>query len=202
MLRRLAPVLAGLLAAAAVGCADSPPTDAATTPADVESSSTSTALVTPPPARDVVADAVEEAGAAGQVVLIEFGASWCTWCRHFEAFVDSTTAGPVIRDNYLIVNLIVQEEESLKALEHPGGLALMEEWGGAESGLPFYVFLDSTGTKIADSNAMPDGSNIGFPVTDTEIAQFMDLLDRTAPRVTPEQRDVILAELRRSGDAS
>jgi len=200
MPRTFARAFAAVLIAAAVGCTNSTPADQAVAPA--ESVPAAAPLVTPPPAQDVVGDAVERARAANQIVLIEFGASWCTWCRHFESFVQSAAAGPIIQDNYLIVNLIVHEEESLKALEHPGGLALMEEWGGANSGLPFYVFLDGTGTKIADSNAMPDGTNIGFPVSDTEIEQFMGLLDRTAPRVTADERATILAELQNAGSAS
>jgi hypothetical protein len=83
----------------------------------------------------------------------------------------------------------------MKALEHPAGSELMTTWGGAESGLPFYVFLDADGSKVGDSNAMPDGSNIGYPVTPVEIAEFMRLIDRTAPRLDPADRATVLAYL-------
>ena len=116
-----------------------------------------------------MAAAVTRAKAEQKAVLIEFGASWCTWCRNFEALVRSADAGAVLARHFVIVNLIVHEDDGKKTLEHPGGNALMDEWGGAASGLPFYVFVNDTGQKVADSNAMPDGTNIGFPVAPEEI---------------------------------
>jgi thiol:disulfide interchange protein len=155
-------------------------------------------MQTPPPARDVVAEAVRTAGAEQKGVLIEFGASWCIWCTNFQNLVHSPDAGRVMTSNFVMVNLVVREAGGKEALEHPGGAELMTEWGGAKSGLPFYVFLDAAGAKVADSNAMPDGSNIGYPVTAVEIARFMGLLDRTAPRLTPVDRATVLAYLEKT----
>lgn len=145
----------------------------------------------PAPAVDVVAAAVKRARAERKAVLIEFGASWCTWCRNFEAFVKSPDAGPVLARHFVIVNLTVRERDEKKALEHPGGGALMDEWGGAASGLPFYVFLDAASMKVADSNAMPDGGNIGFPAVPAEIRAFIGLMDRAAPTLSAADRDVL-----------
>jgi hypothetical protein len=74
----------------------------------------------------------------------------------------------------------------------------MRQWGGEEAGLPFYVFLDRTGNKIADSNAMPDGTNIGFPGTPQEADVFMTLLDRTAPSLQAGDRQQLVAYLKKS----
>jgi thiol:disulfide interchange protein len=41
----------------------------------------------PESADALVSRAVAEARADRKVVLIEFGASWCVWCRHFQDFV-------------------------------------------------------------------------------------------------------------------
>jgi hypothetical protein len=155
------------------------------------------AAQTPAPASSVVAAAVERARAEQKAVLIEFGASWCTWCRNFDAFVKAPDAGPVLSQHFVIVNLIARERDDKKALEHPGGNALMDEWGGANSGLPFYVFLDSTGKKVADSNAMPDGSNIGFPAVPAEIRAFIALMDKAAPSLPAVQRNMLEAYLTR-----
>ena len=81
----------------------------------------STSAQTPPPATDVVATAVAKAKAENKAVLIEFGASWCTWCRNFEAFVKSPDAGPILAEHFVIVNLTVRERDDKKVLEHPGG---------------------------------------------------------------------------------
>jgi hypothetical protein len=193
----LSPLLAASCGAPSEPAAR-PPEAASETSAGAETAGTPEA---PPPAGRIVADAVARAKTDDKIVLIEFGASWCVWCRHFESFVRSADAGPIIDDNYIVVNLVVQESDENKALEHPGGSELMTGWGGAKAGLPFYVFLDASGSKIADSNAMPDGGNIGFPVTDVEIERFMGLFDRTAPRVDPAERAVILAHLQRVAKA-
>jgi thiol:disulfide interchange protein len=115
-----------------------------------------------PPAAEVVASAVARAAAEDKTVLIEFGASWCTWCRAFEAFVKAPDTGPIVAAHYVVVNLTVHERDDKIPLENPGGNALMDSWGGAASGLPFYVFVNRSGKKVADSNAMPNGANIGF----------------------------------------
>jgi hypothetical protein len=93
------------------------------------------------------------------------------------------------------VNLVVQERDDKKALEHPGGQEVMDKWGGAKSGLPFYVFLDASGRKIADSNAMPDGTNVGFPGNAKETDIFLGLLDKTAPRLSKGDRAKIVSYL-------
>lgn len=145
----------------------------------------------PPSAVDVVASAVARARVEQKAVLIEFGASWCTWCRNFEAFVKSSDAGPVMARHFVIANLIVRERDDKKSLEHPGGNALMDEWGGAMSGLPYYVFVNAAGQKVADSNAMPDGGNIGFPAVPAEIRAFVGLMDRAVPALPAADRGVL-----------
>jgi thiol:disulfide interchange protein len=167
-----------------------------------ESSAAGEAAVPEPLAAEmVVANALRVATSDEQSVLVEFGASWCVWCDNFQAMVESDDAGPILADNYVIVNLTVREEGDKKALENPGGDEMMAQWNGSSSGLPFYVFLDSAGNKIGDSNAMPDGTNIGFPVSETEIERFMELVDRTAPRVDETERAVLLEYLQRSAAA-
>lgn len=155
-------------------------TAVATTPAE--------AMAAPESADALVSRAVAEARADHKVVLIEFGASWCVWCRHFQDFVHAPAVRDIIADNYVLVNLTVQEREDKVALENPGGADAMAKWGGAKAGLPFYVFLDATGTKIADSNAMPGGQNIGFPATPVERDAFLGVLAKTAPRLDAARR--------------
>ena len=147
------------------------------------------------PAKSLVDAAVRQAGADGKAVLIEFGASWCVWCRSFDAFVHAAETRAIVSANYVVVNLTVQERDDKKALENPGGAELMAGWGGAESGLPFYVFLNGAGKKLADSNAMPDGTNVGFPGNANELQVFIRLIDTTAPRLAKADRAKLVSYL-------
>jgi len=151
-----------------------------------------------PSAESVVTGALTSAKPAGKVVLIEFGASWCVWCRSFDAFVHAPEVRQIIANNYVVVNLTVHERDDKKALENAGAEEKMNAWGGEKSGLPYYVFLDAAGRKIADSNAMPDGANIGFPATPQELQMFVALLERTAPRLGQADRAKIVDYLNKT----
>ncbi len=72
-------------------------------------------------------------------------------------------------------------------MENPGAEKLLVDLGGENAGLPFYVFLDKTGTKIADSRAMSNGDNIGYPGNPQEILALEGLFKRTAPQMTKVQ---------------
>lgn len=105
--------------------------------------------------------------------------------------------GSVFKDNYVLVKLDVQEQKDKTAtLENPGGQKLMKEWGGENSGLPFMVFLDAKGKKLADSNALPGDKNIGYPAAPEEITAFEKLLVKTAPRMTAAPRARIIDYLK------
>ncbi len=143
--------------------------------------------------------AQKNAKAEGKVVLVAFGASWCKWCKAFDAFVEAQSVRQIIADNYVIVKLTVQERAEKKALETPGAQAAMNSWTKPFTALPYYVFLDAEGQKLADSKAMPDGSNFGFPATKQEIEAFLQVLDRTAPRLSKAQREKVAEYLSSSG---
>lgn len=147
------------------------------------------ASVAVPAADVVVSQALAKATGQNKTVLIEFGASWCVWCKRFQEYVSAPQVRDIIQAHYVIVNLTVDEETpEKKLLENAGGEAAKIKWGGEKSGLPFYVFLDARGRKVADSNAMPDGTNIGFPGNPKEAAAFMALIDKTAPRLVAADR--------------
>ena len=103
--------------------------------------------------------------------------------------------------NFVSVVLVAQESGPKKALENPGSNEFMAAMGGASSGLPFFIFMDPAGKKLADSNVVPvpnkptaPPTNIGCPAAPEEIVAFGELLKKTAPRLSDAQRQTILDE--------
>jgi hypothetical protein len=94
----------------------------------------------------------------------------------------------MFNDNFILVKLVTQERAENKALENPGADTLMAGWGGAKAGLPFMVFLNAKGEKIADSLRGVKGANLGCPATEEEVVAFDTILQETAPRITADQR--------------
>ena len=141
-----------------------------------------------PPAQTIIDSALKTARAENKTVFVHFGASWCVWCKHLDAMLSSPEVGKLISDNFVLVNLTVQESDDKKALENPGAQQIMEKNGAGKAGVPYYLFLDRDGKKIVDSLAMPKGVNIGYPATPEEIKTFESLLPKAAPRMTAAQR--------------
>jgi len=141
-----------------------------------------------PPAQTIIASALSTARAENKTVFVHFGASWCEWCKHLDAMLSSPEVGKLISNNFVLVNLTVQESDDKKALENPGAQEIMEKNGAGKAGVPYYLFLDKDGKKIVDSLAMPKGANIGYPATPEEIKTFESLLPKAAPRMTAAQR--------------
>jgi thioredoxin-related protein len=154
----------------------------------------------PDSAQSVLKAAVSEAKSSGKNVFLIFHASWCSWCRRFESVLDAPKIRKLIGTNYVVVKLDVMERgEKIQALENPGALKVMEAFGGGEkSGIPYYVFLDGNGRMLANSNVMPGKENIGYPGSKEEIAAFIQLLKKTAPLMTPEERVVISDYLKKN----
>ena len=75
----------------------------------------------------------------------------------------------------------------------------MKQWGGS-SGLPFFAFLDSSGSMIVNSIEPPgdgrNGGDIGHPTEPHEIDWFMAMLRKAVPKMKPQELDVIERYLR------
>lgn len=142
--------------------------------------------------REVMASAVKTARKENKAILLHFTASWCGWCHKLEAALAVDPVKKHLEANYVLVSLDVMEQPAKKSLENPGANEFLKELGGAQSGIPYLVFFDKNGKKLADSNVMPKGQNIGYPGLPEEIVAFGELVKKTAPRLSDTERSELL----------
>jgi thiol-disulfide isomerase/thioredoxin len=140
----------------------------------------SPALAEPPSADQVLASAKATALAQHKAIFLHFGASWCSWCKRLDAFLDRPDIKPVFEKYFIPVKLVVQENPKNKALENAGAEALMSKLGGP-AGLPYSAFLDANGALIVNSKR--DGQNIGYPAQPAEIEWFVSMMRKAAPGI-------------------
>lgn len=159
------------------------------------------AAVAPPSADSLVEAAVKTAKGQNKVVLVHFGASWCVWCRHLDDMLQGPELGKLFADHFVIVHLTVQESDDKKQLENPGAEQLLAREGAGKSGVPVFMFFDQAGMKIADSLALPNRANIGYPASPEEIQAFAGILEKTTPRMTAAQRASIVDYLKKHAPA-
>ncbi len=156
----------------------------------------------PAPAKEILAAALTRAASDGRNVFVIFHASWCRWCKKLDGVLDAPEVKRSFECSYVTVHIDVLERGGkVDSLENPGGRALMSEFGGEKSGLPFYVVLDGTGKTLITSNLMPGNSNIGYPGAPEEIDAFASILKASAPHMSDDQRKAIITKIGHEGNA-
>ncbi len=157
-------------------------------------------FVKPAPAKEILNTALKQAEQSNKHVWLIFHASWCGWCKRLDKMLDDQEVKAVIEKHYVVTHLDILESQQGKkdSLENPGGVDIATNLGGEKSGLPFFAFLDAKGNKRADSNVMPNGQNMGYPAAKEEIEKFGNLLQKTAPRMTKQERALVLAYLEKN----
>lgn len=147
---------------------------------------------TPDSAQTLVKNAVAKAQGSQKHVLVVFRATWCKWCTRLEKAFENPEINKIIDDHFVVATLNVFERgDKVQTYENPGAREIITNFGNKDSGLPFLAFLDAKGTLIANSNVMPGKQNIGYPGSKEEIAAFLKVLKKTAPRMTNAQRTTI-----------
>ncbi|MEJ2614331.1 MAG: thioredoxin family protein [Ignavibacteriaceae bacterium] len=150
-------------------------------------------------ADNILNSSLKQAEESNKPVMVIFHASWCIWCRHLEDALNSPELKKIINDHFVIAYIdVLERKEKKEELENPGGENIMNDLGGKNAGLPFYVFLNSKGKKIANSNAMPKDQNIGYPASNSEITAFTSLLKKSSNRLTDKQINAVKDYLKKA----
>lgn len=137
------------------------------------------AQTTTPSAADVMKTAETKAGKEHKNVLVIFHASWCHWCHAMDTAINDASCKAFFERNYVIEHLTVLESKGKEASENPGAIEMLKKYAGDNSGIPFWMVFDPKGNVLADSK-LPSGDNMGCPGTESELAQFKVVLNKTA----------------------
>ncbi|HMS56920.1 MAG TPA: thioredoxin family protein [Fimbriimonadaceae bacterium] len=148
------------------------------------------------PADALLKQALGTAKSSHKNVFVRFTASWCGWCQKMQGVLDQKEVKPIWDKYFVSTAIVVLENGDKEKNENPGGEALMEANGGKNQGIPFFYFIDGqTGKPIVNSLMPPVGTakaaNVGCPYEPNEIEFFMQLLKKSAPKMSEDERGTI-----------
>lgn len=147
-------------------------------------------------AKEVLGPVYAKAAKENKKVLVIFHASWCGWCRKMDSSLNDKTVKPLIDRYFEITHLTVKESPNKKALENPGAEELLNKFGGADQGLPYWAVLYSSGELITDSQYKP-GENVGCPASEEEVDYFITVLRKTTT-LKNEELEIIQKRFRKN----
>lgn len=149
-----------------------------------------------PTADEVLQTAYKQAAKEKKTVLLIFHASWCGWCRKMDQSLNDAAVKPLIDKYYVVTHLTVYETNDKKKDENPGALEFITKKGGADKGLPYWLFLDAKGNTLGNSELPPNG-NVGCPAAEAEVNYFIELLKKTS-KLTDDELKIIAERFRQN----
>ncbi|MGD0584008.1 MAG: thioredoxin family protein [Bacteroidales bacterium] len=142
--------------------------------------------IVPDSASVVLKNAYKQAATEKKNVMVVFHASWCGWCKKFEASINDSTCKDYFARSYVICELTIMESKGKENLNTPGAIDIYNKNGGS-GGIPYFLIYNSKGKLLADSKMKPAGAkaddkpvNIGCPASAEEVAAFVEILRKTS----------------------
>jgi thioredoxin-related protein len=133
-------------------------------------------------AQAVLDNGLARAKSEDKMVFLHFGAPWCGWCHHLEAFLAKPETIAILGKDFVDIKIDEDRMTGGKELD-----AKFRKDGAG--GIPWFAFLDAQGKVLATSDG-PKG-NIGYPAQPDEIAHFTTMLRKTARRIEPAQIETL-----------
>ena len=138
-------------------------------------------------AEEVMKTQLEAAAKSDRLVLLHFGAPWCGWCHRMEAWMARPEVASILEKEFVDLKIDVDRM--------PGGKEIQARYNPKPKGIPWFVFVDSTGKPLATSEDA-SGANIGFPNSPAEIEHFTKMLETTHRKLSKEDIEKLAASLR------
>ena len=126
--------------------------------------------------------------------------------------MDASIQDPVCKayfdKNFVIEHLTVMENGANVALENPGAQQMLETYGGAESGIPYWLIFSPDGKLLANSKFhtgnttdKENGQNMGCPAQPAEVDYFIGVLKKTS-QLSQEQAAAVKARFLKNAPAT
>ena len=144
-----------------------------------------------PTAEKLMEEAKQTAMSEEKNVFLMFSTTGCSWCKVLKSFIESDEIKPVFTKYFVPVVLMLGND----ANTNPGATVYEKKYGPTE-GVPYHAFITPKGEEIVDSKENGDGGNIGYPAAPNEIAWFMAMLKKAAPKMSSDERNLIETKLK------
>ena len=158
-----------------------------------------------PAAKNIMNTAFKKAAKENKNVFVKLSASWCGWCHKMDASMKDSSCKKFFDDNFVTVQLVVDEANDKKGLENPGADDYRIKYNGDKNqGIPFWFILDSKGNLLGDcyirkegQSLLEKGRNTGCPANAEEVASFIKLLKQTTD-LTDDELQIISDRFRKN----
>jgi hypothetical protein len=144
-----------------------------------------------PTADSLMNEAKQKARTEEKSIFLMFSTTTCGWCKVLKSFLDSEEVKPIFAKYFVPVQLMLGKDQNT----NPGGEVYEKKYGPAE-GVPYHLFLKPDGEEIIDSKEDGTGGNIGYPAAPNEIAWFMKMVKKAAPRISDKDLAILEAKLK------
>jgi thioredoxin-related protein len=137
-------------------------------------------------AEEVVAKALERAGADRTRVLLRVGTPYCGWCHVLAQFTQDHAE--LLSKDYVDIKI-----DTLRMTNGEAVASRYQPVAKESLGVPWFVILDETGKTLATSVG-PKG-NIGYPFQAPEIDHFIGMLRETRQKLTDAELEQLRTDL-------